>query len=191
MKAVAITPEEIVDDEARVIATLIDEGWWRVHLRHPRASAEECAEIIAGLSPRQRASVSVHDHYDTLSRLFPEIGLHINSRQSGSNLQPFHGKISRSCHTIAEALSAAEDYVTLSPIFDSVSKPGYLSAYTDEELRRLDGSRREIIALGGITPERIPLLADFNFSGFAMLGAIPWHGHEEIKTFSKKILTLC
>lgn len=190
MKAVAITPVDIFAEEAYAIATLLGEGWWRVHLRHPGATAEEYAEILGKLSPEQRAKVTVHDHYSTLSRLFPEIGLHINSRQDGAAASS-PGIVSRSCHTIAEALSFDGDYAMLSPVFDSVSKPGYRAAFSDGQLRSLEGCPNEIIALGGVTPERLHLLSDYNFSGFAMLGAIPWRSPEEIKTFSKKIFTIC
>ncbi len=66
------------------------------------------------------------------------------------------------------------DYVTLSPIFDSISKSGYTAAYTHEELSRLTGAPTKVIALGGVNPERISFLRRYNFTGFAMLGALPW-----------------
>ena len=59
--------------------------------------------------------------------------------------------------------------MTLSPVFDSISKQGYRSAFDPDSLRPwLEGKR--VVALGGVTPERIPLLRDAGFSGAAMLG---------------------
>lgn len=66
------------------------------------------------------------------------------------------------------------DYVTLSPVFDSISKSGYMAAYSHEELLRLSGAPTKVIALGGVNPERIDFLKRYNFTGFAMLGALPW-----------------
>lgn len=84
------------------------------------------------------------------------------------------GSVSRSCHSIEELDHIEDiDYCFLSPIFDSISKKGYLSAFSKEELA--DASRKGIInskvyALGGITPEHIPLLQEFGFGGVAVLG---------------------
>jgi thiamine-phosphate pyrophosphorylase len=63
----------------------------------------------------------------------------------------------------------------LSPIFDSISKVGYKSAFTNDELLKAskDGIIDErVIALGGITPDKIPYLRELNFGGVAMLGSI-------------------
>ena len=63
----------------------------------------------------------------------------------------------------------------LSPIFDSISKVGYSHAFTREQL--LDAKSRhlineEIIALGGIAQETIPLAAQYGFGGVAVLGSL-------------------
>ena len=67
------------------------------------------------------------------------------------------------------------DYVLLSPIFDSVSKQGYASAFTDETLREAskDGIiDHKVVALGGVTPDKIDYLQQLNFGGAAMLGCV-------------------
>lgn len=61
----------------------------------------------------------------------------------------------------------------MSPIYDSISKEGYNSPYTAEELRQagkdkiIDG---KVMALGGITPENILEVKDFGFGGAVVLG---------------------
>lgn len=67
------------------------------------------------------------------------------------------------------------DYVFLSPIFDSISKSGYRSAFSYARLR--DAADRgvideKVVALGGVTFDKIPLLSSLHFGGAAMLGAI-------------------
>lgn len=62
-------------------------------------------------------------------------------------------------------------YATLSPIFDSISKQGYKAAFNFDELQSaLSKLKLPVIALGGVTPEKIPLLTTLGFKGAAMLG---------------------
>ena len=89
----------------------------------------------------------------------------------------YTGHVSRSCHSLEEVRlwKPSCDYVFLSPIFDSVSKEGYCSAFSPEVLGRacsegvIDG---KVIALGGVTPERTGVLRSFGFGGAAMLGCV-------------------
>ena len=65
------------------------------------------------------------------------------------------------------------DYLFLSPIFDSISKKGYRSAFSPEQLTKAgkEGVINErVIALGGITPEKKTAIKDWNFGGIAVLG---------------------
>ena len=60
-------------------------------------------------------------------------------------------------------------------LFDSISKKGYQSNFTDEKLRqasRIGVIDHKVIALGGVTFDKIPYLQSLNFGGVAMLGAI-------------------
>ena len=67
------------------------------------------------------------------------------------------------------------DYLFLSPIFDSISKVGYKSGFNDEELLNasVDGIIDErVIALGGVTFDKIPYLKELHFGGVAMIGGL-------------------
>lgn len=80
-------------------------------------------------------------------------------------------------HTFEEVLRYKEecDYLFLSPIFDSISKRGYKSRFSDEVLRRASVEGlidSKVIALGGVTLDKIPYLRSLNFGGVAMMGAI-------------------
>ena len=73
------------------------------------------------------------------------------------------------------AADRTSDYLFLSPIFDSISKEGYRSAFTPAVLREaaargLLGER--VAALGGVRPELLPTLRDLGFGGAALLGCI-------------------
>ena len=69
--------------------------------------------------------------------------------------------IGASAHSAAEAaalLRAGADYVTISPVFLTASKPGYGPAMGLDGLARIvAGSTGPGMALGGITPENAAL----------------------------------
>jgi thiamine-phosphate pyrophosphorylase len=78
------------------------------------------------------------------------------------------------------------DYLFLSPIFDSISKQGYSSAFGSDMLRQAadDGIIDDkVIALGGVTFDKLPYLRDLNFGGVAMLGAL--YSHEGVKRLNQ------
>ena len=174
---VAITPVPIeFDNEPYVIIRLLDNGWDMLHLRHPDATLRDMRRIVEAVPQKYHCRLRLHGHFELINE-FNIGGLHLNRRCPvvPSN---YSGKISRSCHSVQEVVDSVEcDYVTLSPIFDSVSKGGYRSAFTHDELMRLDGVvAPKVIALGGVTPERIKELSRYNFAGYAVLGSIPWNG---------------
>ena len=102
-------------------------------------------------------------------------GVHLNSR----NPQPpenFSGTVSKSLHSASEVIQEKDnfDYVSLSPIFDSVSKKGYNSKFTLEELKNLKNQGvidEKVYALGGVTRETLPLVKNLGFGGAMILGA--------------------
>lgn len=176
MFKIAITPE--IPDERKepgMIRCLLEGGWDRVHLRHPGASRREMRDLIEAIPQELHSRLVLHGHFDLVND-FNLGGLHLN-RRCPTPPANYRGALSRSCHTIGEVKEdSGLNYVTLSPIFDSISKSGYRSAFTPTELSQLDAVTTPVIALGGVTPERIDELKRYNFSGFAMLGSIPWNG---------------
>lgn len=189
-KLIAVTPELPVADEGKKIAALLDAGWHRVHLRHPQASRTDIRNIIESLPPRLHRKLVLHGHFD-LTNDFNLGGLHLNHR-CPTPPSLYRGPLSRSCHSVEEAIRCeGMQYVTLSPIFDSISKQGYNSAFTPDALRTLDMVKIPVIALGGITPENISHLTPYNFSGYAMLGAILWDGNlKTVRDFADKVIKI-
>lgn len=169
---IAITTEEITDSEPSIVTRILDSGWDMVHLRHPRASLREMRNLIEAIPQRYHSRLRIHGHF-SLTNEFNLGGIHLN-RRCPAVPDNYSGPHSRSCHSIDEAKAATDcDYVTLSPIFDSISKVGYKAAFTHSELLRLNEFHSPVvIALGGITPEKTTLLNNYNFGGYAVSGAI-------------------
>lgn len=175
MKIIAITPPGVVDREVFIIKRLLAGGIYTVHLRKPDAGIGECRRLLQELSPDERMKIIVHD-YPQLYEEFSLKGIHVNSKLT-SLPDGYNGFRTRSCHSLEEIVKykSEYDYLFLSPIFDSISKAGYKSAFSLEELQRAANEGLiddKIVALGGVTFERIPLLGQIGFGGAAMLGGI-------------------
>lgn len=85
--------------------------------------------------------------------------------------------VGRSCHDAAELRAAADlglDYVTLSPIYPTPSKPGYGPALGPAMAGLLRDTPRcpPVYALGGITPERAAECRTAGAYGIAVMGAV-------------------
>ena len=175
MRIIEITPPGIVDREVFIIKRLLAEGISIVHLRKPEAGIHECRRLLEGLDRQERARIIIHD-YPQLYEEFSLKGIHVNKNITDLPVG-YNGFRTRSCHSFEELRRYKDeyDYLFLSPIFDSISKVGYKSAFTEEELQKAaeEGLIDEkVIALGGVTFDKIPLLEKLNFGGAAMLGAI-------------------
>ena len=170
-----ITSPTFFPGEAAFIHRLFAHGVDIVHLRKPGATADDCARLLDGLASDDRRRIVIHDFFE-LAQPYGLRGIHLNARRS-TVPDGWQGHVSRSCHSLEEVkrYKDACDYVFLSPIFDSVSKQGYASAFTDETLREAskDGIiDHKVVALGGVTPDKIDYLQQLNFGGAAMLGCV-------------------
>jgi thiamine-phosphate pyrophosphorylase len=83
--------------------------------------------------------------------------------------------VGRSCHDAAEvARAAAEgcDYVTISPVFATASKPGYGPALGIGGLAALCRTAPPAYALGGVSPRDVPACLGAGAVGVAVMGGI-------------------
>lgn len=184
MRIIVITPEEPRADEAEMIVVMLEMGVDRVHLRHPKCSKAVLRNIIGAIPFYLRERITIHDYFE-LSAEFPTIGLNLNARNPELP-EGTTGVVSRSCHTVDETLLPA-DYALLSPIFPSISKEGYSHEFSETELQSLPEGK--VIALGGITPERIDRLKRYPFGGFAVLGSV-WNKNTDRATILDNVAAI-
>lgn len=163
---IGITPENPVQDESTYIETMLRSGIDYVHVRHPNLDIEQMNGIIENVDASLRRRIKLHSHFELVEK-YGLGGVHLNSRH---NEYSGVGARSKSCHTIDElAQSDSYAYVTLSPIYDSISKKGYASGFSLPMIAtQMKG--RNVIALGGVTPDKLPELRRCGFAGAAMLG---------------------
>jgi thiamine-phosphate pyrophosphorylase len=175
MKIIALTTPKITDEDTSIIRTLFDRGIDIVHLRKPDSGIDECRKLLSALNAEQRSKIVVHDYPELYSE-FSLRGIHIN-RNVCSLPDGYCGFKSRSCHTFEEVVryKSDYDYLFLSPIFDSISKSGYRSAFSNVELQEASDMGiidEKVIALGGVTLAKIAYLKKLKFGGVAMVGGI-------------------
>ena len=175
MKIIAITTPKIIDEDTYIIKGLLDRGIDTVHLRKPESSISECRKLLSTLDAEYRASIVIHDYPELYSE-FSLRGIHIN-RNITTLPEGYNGLKTRSCHSLEEVVryKSEYDYLLLSPIFDSISKVGYRSTFNEDVLQRASTSGiidSKVIALGGVTLDKISYLKGLNFGGAAMVGAI-------------------
>ncbi len=185
MRLIAVTPAYFYPGEAEAIAgALRCGGFHRVHVRKPGASAEALRRLLSTVPAEYYPRLSLHDHFGVAQEMGIG-GVHLNSRNP-SLPSGWHGIVSRSIHSIEEIAGITEDYAFLSPVFPSISKPGYRPVFS------LDGLspylNRRIIALGGVTPDKLPALEQAGFGGAAMLGAA-WGTPLDRDAFSLQFIT--
>ena len=173
MLRIAITLPGFVPGEASFIVRLLDESFDRVHIRKPDADARAVAQLIEGVPEEYRSRLVLHDHH-ALAEPYGLGGIHLNYRNPVAPAG-FQGTVSRSCHSLDEvrAWKPRCAYVFLSPIYDSISKQGYRSAFSKQTLLKASAEGiidQQVVALGGVTYQRLAEVEQLGFGGYAMLG---------------------
>lgn len=166
------SPEDIAQESYRINRLLDSGALDYIHIRKPSSELNDVRRLIEEIDFKYRSRIRLHGHF-ALTSDYNIAGVHLNSRCPVA--PPTARQTTRSCHSIEE-LSFADcyEYVTLSPIFDSLSKPGYGSAFCINKLKPFLKGRR-VVALGGVTPDKFVLLKQCGFIGGAMLGYL-WNG---------------
>ena len=175
MKLIVITTPTYFVEEDQIITALFEEGLDILHLRKPNLPAVYAERLLTLIPEKFHKRIVIHDHF-YLKEEYKLKGIHLSNRNP---IVPdnYSGHISASCHTLDEIKVDKKscDYVFLSPIFDSISKEGYTSHFTNEDIRNAVKEGiidRKVIALGGINEENIMCVKDFGFGGAAILGSL-------------------
>ncbi len=163
-----------------VIAAALDSGCRWLMVREKDLADEPLAALVSevqALARPYQATIAVNGNLDVAVRCGVQ-GIHFPQGAIGQvpsvlKMNPF--LIGVSAHSLAEAQTAAygAHYVTLSPIFPTTSKPGYGPPLGLEQLAEIAlAVPIPVVALGGITPERIPDCRRAGATGFAVLGGV-------------------
>jgi thiamine-phosphate pyrophosphorylase len=189
MKLIVISNPFNVNNEHEIVCSLFENGLNCYHLRKPDFTREQMEEILELVPKEYLGRIVLHSHHGLVEQ-FQLKGAHSKLPFYSSS----EGKsLSASFHSIEECIGCKEeyDYAFLSPVFDSISKRNYKATLDKEKLSSfLNGSgRKEIIAMGGINEQTIPVAKEYGFDGVATLGAV-WMADDPVEKF-RRLLSVC
>lgn len=191
-----LTPEKNIPNEAETINTLFGLGLHKLHLRKPNFGTSDYRSYINQIDLLYHTSIIIHGCYE----LYTELklgGIHLNSKSRERQdiwreIQDISStSISTSFHSWQEIEENTFQYgsVFISPLFNSISKAGYLATTPPEGImttrESLNDNQKlcpEIIGLGGIDKNAIPILQRHGYDGAGLLGAI-WTATEPVAAF--------
>ena len=182
---------------ADIVQTALEAGFAGIMLREkdlPGGPLLDLAETLSSICRAFDRPLIVNDRLDVALAL-PGVGAHVGVRgMKVADARRVLGPdrfLGYSAHEVPEALSALRegaDYVTLSPIFSSSSKPDLLPrglTLLEEAMAALPAG--PIIALGGIAASNIGSIRRTGAAGAAVMGALMRSDHP--KTAAREIIT--
>lgn len=194
---IVITLPRVMEGEAEALMEICKEPCAPiVHIRKPESSEAEVERLLNRLKASGCDMSRLTIHYnEPLARKYGLGGVHLRGEElekgAGAGLRR-----SLSTHSWKEVQQYAGrvDYLFISPLFDSISKPGYRSGLDPEEtFSRLAHHAGRVVALGGISSDTMTQVERLGFNGAAVLGAV-WsvdEGRIDVKKSLKNYRVLC
>ncbi|WP_300663901.1 thiamine phosphate synthase [Fluviicola sp.] len=186
---IVISDSELKPGKATLVNELFRAGLDLFHIRKYEADESELIGFVRAIDPEYRTRLVLNHHHD----LGVSLGLkrfHYSERDrkkwedskwTGVDPEKIY---STSVHSMEEYNGLPEhfSYAFLSPVFDSISKPGYLAESFDFSIRK--ESPAKLIGLGGIQADNAKEAIDLGFDGVALLGAI-WKSENPINSLKE------
>lgn len=196
MKIIIVSNPVDITEEHDILHALFEAGLDHFHLRKPNSDQKELEEYIRKIHPVFISRIIIHSHYSLIKK-YNLKGIHFPEKvrreaEVKEIIQAARTKrllISSSVHTLEEIPSCNQfDYVFLSPVYPSISKPGHVGNLTPamfKEWKQNHSFKIKIIALGGIGSDNCEELLEAGFDGIALLGTIWEKSDKEIKIIIK------
>jgi thiamine-phosphate pyrophosphorylase len=188
---IVISNPTLIKNEISTINLLFENGMELFHIRKPDFSTAEMKAFLFEIKSDYRHNLVLHSHH----QLAVEFGIHRihftekkRNEMSEKNLKKWKEKgftFSTSIHKMADfkKLSAVFDYAFFGPVFESISKTNYISDIDfEKELKQRNNTKTALIAVGGITSERIKIALKYGFDDVALLGTI-WNSNNPIENY--------
>ncbi|MFV5686850.1 thiamine phosphate synthase [Flavobacterium sp. GB2R13] len=188
---IVITNPTPIENEINLIHQLFKEELQLFHVRKPDFSAAEMKLFLSKIEMEFLSKLVLHQYHE-LAEDFGITRIHFTKKTrietSEENLKKWKErefKLSTSIHNMAdfEKLSDVFDYAFFGPVFESISKPNYISNLDfKKELEQRKNNKTSLIAVGGITSDKIKTTLKYGFDDVALLGTI-WNSNNPIENF--------
>lgn len=192
-KLIVISSPTSIPNETELIISLFKAGLKIFHLRKPGMNKVRMKKLISAIPEKYHSRIVIHSNH-SLSDQFSLKGIHFQKKEQlkATQLKRKGRTFSTSFHIGKDFLvTKPYDYILMSPISESISKPGYMGTTSLDILQRFLERIRidrevkvEYIALGGLSDKNILKIRSARFHGAAMLGAI-WMSKDPLKSFEK------
>jgi thiamine-phosphate pyrophosphorylase len=188
---VLITSEHFIDDECKILNKFLEHDIY-IHIRKPFADTIQISNLLNSVSPEFYPKISIHNYHELLDNyLLGGIHLSAFNRPSIENLlsqMPDVLKNIRISYSLHEndknvTLKFFPHYVFISPVWNSISKPGYEGKNLRSKDFKLNPQTLKI-ALGGIKTENVEQTLVRGYDGIAVCGYI-WNSGNPYKNFDK------
>ncbi|MFV5698235.1 thiamine phosphate synthase [Flavobacterium sp. ZT3R17] len=180
-----------IENEINLIHQLFKEGLQLFHVRKPDFSTAEIKAFLSEIKSDYRQNLVLHSHHQ-LASAFGIHRIHFTEKKRNETPEESFKKwkgnrftLTTSVHSMTdfEELSNVYDYAFFGPVFESISKPNYISNIDfEKELKQRNNNKTALIAVGGITSERIKTALKYGFEDVALLGTI-WNSNNPIENF--------
>ena len=187
--AILISGASIRDGEPSILSDLFEVGLQRLHLRKPDSTPNELAALLSKIPDVYHERIVLHRHPELLKD-FSLAGYH---HYASEKLVDCKGTKSRSLHKLDELKDLKEplDYCFFGPVYESISKKGYVPKVSLPELggvlynlKKTKSKPPLIYALGGVRRRKIPELFNLGFDGVTLLGSI-WGKKDPVAAFER------
>ncbi len=190
MKLLLFTPPSHFSDELTLLNYFFENGLNHLHVRKPKWTVLNLEEYLQAIPKQFHQYIMLHQHHHLVEK-YDLKGYHFTekSRNEIIELNKQEGKMySTGFHSFEAALESdiMWDYIFLSPIFDSISKEGYTSQFSENALKEGLSSLlkcQKVMALGGVSLVNLSKVKEYGFDGYGILGGI-WNKEEPFHSFS-------
>lgn len=180
MKLIVLSSPEEIPQEAHILNQLFAEGMEFFHLRKPAYAQAQVEALLSQIAPAHYPKIALH-HFHPGAERFGIKRMHYPERHRAQTSLPeweaqrAQGRrLSTSVHDVEtlQHLPSCFDYAFFSPVFTSISKPGYAAVLPPDFYLTEPVKAVPVIALGGVEAGTIAQVRKMNFDGAAVLGAI-------------------
>lgn len=177
---IVITNPTAVTDEINSIHSLFENGLELLHIRKPDYSETQMVSFLTAIGSDFRNRLVLHNHHHVAGTF----GINrLHNPETGNEKTTYI--FSASTHSIDQfnALENNYAYAFLSPLYPSISKPGYHSGIDlCESVKERTNFETKLVALGGISIENIAETLKKGFDEVALLGTI-WNSTNPLENF--------
>ena len=191
MQLLIISNPQNFAGEQELLLQLFDAGLEYLHIRKPGYSIKEIKKYIELIPEKYHKYLVIHKYIELYAD-YNVKGIHFNPDHKHliNEFEDVNIQKSMSTHSFNEILNLKGfNYVFLSPVFDSISKHGYRSMFSPEEITEFfknNALNTKVIALGGISAENIETALSMGFDGAAVMGAL-WNNYFDKKNTDKTV----